>query len=186
MLLQPQNSRYRAPLPRAHPGATTNISRAETLPHDDELVDDYDEDNESLYPSSDDDYIEQDEVYNEELQNREQQQLPAKLFQEELGSPDIEEATLQAFDDQATIKEITRFAKMEIVELINIEGQDDDESKYLITKLNLDWRFRDSDDFQLEEGEDSKAVSTSSQHRKMLTKKVQTCSKRIQDGGEEK
>ena len=54
--------RYRAPLPRAHPGATANISRAEALPHDDELVDEYDDDNESLYPNSDDDYVEQDEV----------------------------------------------------------------------------------------------------------------------------
>ena len=55
--------RYRAPLPRAHPGATANISRAEVLPHDDELIDEYDEDTESLYPNSDDDYVEQDEVY---------------------------------------------------------------------------------------------------------------------------
>ena len=79
--------RYRAPLPRAHPGATANISRAEVLPHDDELVDEYDEENESLYPNSDDDYVEQDEVYNEEAPNREHQQLPAKFFQEELGPP---------------------------------------------------------------------------------------------------
>ena len=49
---------------------------------------------------------------------------------------------------------------MEVVELINIEGQEGDESKYLTTKLVLDWRFRDADGFQLEEGEDSKAVST--------------------------
>ena len=49
---------------------------------------------------------------------------------------------------------------MEVVELINIEGQEDDESKYLTTKLVLDWRFRDSDGFQLEEGEDGKAVNT--------------------------
>ena len=152
--------RYRAPLPRAHPGATANISRAEVLPHDDELVDEYDEDNESLYPNSDDDYVEQDEVYNEEAPHREQQQLPAKFFQEELGPPSIEEESLQALDDQATVKEITRLTKVEVVELINIEGQEDDESKYLTTKLVLEWRFRDADGFQLEEGEDSKAVST--------------------------
>ena len=152
--------RYRAPLPRAHPGATANISRAEVLPHDDELIDEYDEDVESLYPNSDDDYVEQDEVYKEEAPHREQQQLPAKFFQEELGPPSIEEESLQALDDQATIKEITRLTKMEVVELINIEGQEDDESKYLTTKLVLDWRFRDADGFQLEEGEDSKAIST--------------------------
>ena len=151
--------RYRAPLPRAHPGATANISRAEVLPHDDEVIDEYDEDTESLYPNSDDDYVEQDEVYKEEASHREQQQLPAKFFQEELGPPDIEEESLQALDDQATIKEITRLTKMEVVELINIEGQEDDESKYLTTKLVLDWRFRDADGFQLEEGADSKAVS---------------------------
>ena len=131
--------RYRAPLPRAHPGATSNISRAEVLPHDDELVDEYDEDNESLCPNSDDDYVEQDEVYSEEAPKREQQQLPAKFFQEELGPPSMEEESLQALDDQATVKEITRLTKIEVVELINIEGQEDDE---------------------LEEGEDSKAVST--------------------------
>ena len=152
--------RYRAPLPRAHPGATANISRAEVPLHDDDLVDEYYEDNESLYPNSDDDYVEQDEVYSEEAPNREQQQLPAKFFQEELGPPSIEEESLQALDDQATIKEVTRLTKMEVVELINIEGQEDDESKYLTTKLVLDWRFRDSDGFQLEEGEDSKAVNT--------------------------
>ena len=95
--------RYRAPLPRAHPGATANISRAEVLPQDDELVDEYDEDNESLCPNSDDDYVEQDEVYSEEAPNREQQQLPAKFFQEELGPPSIEEESLQALDDQATM-----------------------------------------------------------------------------------
>ena len=104
--------------------------------------------------------MEQDEVYSEEAPNREQQQLPAKFFQEELGPPDIEEESLQALDDQATIKEITRLTKMEVVELINIEGQEDDESKYLTTKLVLDWRFRDSDGFQLEEGADNKAVNT--------------------------
>ena len=91
-----------------------------------------------MYPNSDDDYVEQDEVYSEEAPNREQQQLPAKFFQEKLGPPSIEEESLQALDDQATIKEITRLTKMEVVELINIEGQEDDESKYLTTKLVLD------------------------------------------------
>ena len=91
--------RCRAPLPRAHPGATANISRAEVLPHDDEVIDEYDEDTESLYPNSDDDYVEQDEVYKEEASHRGQQQLPAKFFQEELGPPDIEEESLQALDD---------------------------------------------------------------------------------------
>ena len=152
--------RYRAPLPRAHSGASANISRAEALPHDDELVDEYEDDNESLYPNSDYDYAEQDEAYYEATSNKEQQQLPAEFFQEELGPPDIEEESLQALDDQATIKEITRLTKMEVFELINIEGQEDDESKYLTTKLVLDWRFRDADGFQLETGERSKAVNT--------------------------
>ena len=173
--------RYRAPLPRAHPGATANVSRAEVLPHDDELVDEYHEENESLYPNSDDDYVGQDEVYNEEAPHREHQQLPAKFFQEELGPPSIEEESLQALDDQATVKDITRLTKMEVVELINIEGQEDDESKYLTTKLVLDWRFRDADGFQLEEGEDSKAVSTArcwQRRSRLVAREYKTVEKR--------
>ena len=50
-------------------------------------------------------------------------------------------------------------AKMEVGELINIEGQEDDESKYLTAKLVFDWRFHHADGFQLEEGEDSKALA---------------------------
>ena len=59
--------RYRAPLLRAHSGATANISG---LPHDDELIDKYDEDVESLYSNSNDDYMEQDELYKEEAPQR--------------------------------------------------------------------------------------------------------------------
>ena len=60
------------------------LSRVEALPHDDELNDECDEDVESLYSNSDDDHVEQDEVYKEETPHREQQQLPALSFKKNL------------------------------------------------------------------------------------------------------
>ena len=146
--------RYRAPLPRAHPGASANISRAEALPHDGALVDEY----EVCIPIQ--------MMIMQSKMRHIMKQHPTKSsssYQQSFSKKNlghqIEEESLQALDDQATIKEITRLTKMEVVELINIEGQEDDESKYLTTKLVLDWRFRDADGFQLETGEHSKAVN---------------------------
>ena len=66
-------------------------------------MDDY-EDDESLYPNSEDEY-EEDEVDEEAAASREKQQLPVQFFQEELGPPDISEQSLQALDEQATVRD---------------------------------------------------------------------------------
>ena len=55
---------------------------------------------------------------------------PVRFFQEELGLPESEAEALQALDDQASVKEITRLTSMEVVELVH-RGQEEEDIKYL-------------------------------------------------------
>lgn len=78
--------------------------------------------------------------------------LPREFFDEEAGPPQVSEEQLEEIDDEAAEKEVTRLTKMNVIEEVDLEEQDD-ESIWLTTKLVFDWRFREAENVVQEQEE---------------------------------